>query len=101
LFAQVGTSIGASAGSALSKATETVAKAGVAVGERLVHMLGAEDQVERVASVDGGSKFDNADLSGAFEAPLEEEEKYGDGTGEVVKSVGKAVQEVAAGVKDG
>ncbi|KAF8748957.1 Senescence-associated protein [Rhizoctonia solani] len=45
-----GASIGATAGNYLSKATETVAKAGVAVGERLVHLFGMEDQVQRVAS---------------------------------------------------
>ncbi|KAH7335721.1 hypothetical protein B0J17DRAFT_719334 [Rhizoctonia solani] len=98
--ASAGTSIGATAGSYLYKATETVAKAGVAVGERLVHLLGMEDQVQRVATEDGGSKFDNAGVSDAFEAPKsdkEEEAKYGDGTGNLARSLGT----IGAGVKEG
>ncbi|CAE6486177.1 unnamed protein product [Rhizoctonia solani] len=98
--ASAGTSIGATAGAYLYKATETVAKAGVAVGERLVHLLGMEDQVQRVATEDGGPKFDNAGVSGAFEAPKsdqEEEAKYGDGTGNLVKSLGT----IGAGIKEG
>ncbi|CAE6455323.1 unnamed protein product [Rhizoctonia solani] len=99
-ISSTGASIGATAGSYLSKATETVAKAGVAVGERLVHLLGMEEQVHRVASEDGGSKFDNSGVSGAFEAPKSEEEeeaKYGDGTGNLVRSLGT----IGAGVKGG
>ncbi|CAE6537354.1 unnamed protein product [Rhizoctonia solani] len=95
-----GASFGATAGSYLFKATESVAKAGVAVGERLVHLLGMEDQVQRVSSEDGGPKFDNAGASGAFDAPrsdLEEEAKYGDGTGNLVKSLGT----IGSGVKEG
>ncbi|CAE6530525.1 unnamed protein product [Rhizoctonia solani] len=95
-----GSSIGATAGSYLFKATETVAKAGVAVGERLVHLFGMDDQVKRVASDDGGPKFDNAGTSGAFETPKsdqEEEAKYGDGTGNLVKSLGT----IGTGVKEG
>ncbi|CAE6449976.1 unnamed protein product, partial [Rhizoctonia solani] len=94
-----GASIGATAGSYLSKATETVAKAGVAVGERLVHLLGMEDQVQRVASEDGGPKFDNAGVSGSFDAPKseqEEETKYGDGTGNLVRSLGT----IGSGVRE-
>ncbi|CAE7160728.1 unnamed protein product [Rhizoctonia solani] len=93
-------SIGATAGSYLFKATETVAKAGVAVGERLVHLFGMDDQVQRVASEDGGPKFDNAGTSSAFDAPQsdqDEETKYGDGTGNLVKSLGT----IGAGVKEG
>ncbi|CAE6493875.1 unnamed protein product [Rhizoctonia solani] len=95
-----GSSIGATAGSYLFKATETVAKAGVAVGERLVHLLGMEDQVQLVASEDGGSKSDNAGVSGGFDAPKsdqEEEAKYGDGTGGFVRSLGT----IGTGVKEG
>ncbi|KAJ1300371.1 hypothetical protein OPQ81_005190 [Rhizoctonia solani] len=98
--ASAGASFGATAGSYLFKATETVAKAGVAVGERLVHLLGMEDQIQRVSSEDGGPKFHNAGASGAFEAPesdQEEEAKYGDGTGSIVRSLGS----VASGVKEG
>ncbi|CCO36464.1 hypothetical protein BN14_10599 [Rhizoctonia solani AG-1 IB] len=98
-----GASIGATAGSYLSKATETVAKAGVAVGERLVHLLGMDDQVQRVASEDGGPQFDNAGVSGAFDAPKseqEEEAKYGDGTGNLVRTseVTSATREAATSV---
>jgi len=101
-MASVGTSIGASASTMFSKAGETVARAGVAVGERLVHLLGVEDQVERVSSQDGGSKFDNAGTSTAFEATEEDEEaKYGDGTGAVAKQVGEAIATVGSGVRDG
>ncbi|KAF8725013.1 A Receptor for Ubiquitination Targets, partial [Rhizoctonia solani] len=95
-----GASIGATAGSYLSKATETVAKAGVAVGERLVHLFGMEDQVQRVASEDGGPEFDNAGVSGAFDTPKseqEEEAKYGDGTGNILRSLGT----IGSGVKEG
>ena len=77
-----------------------MAKAGVAVGERLVHLLGMEDQIERVSSEDGGPKFDNAGVSGAFDTPKsdqEEEAKYGDGTGNLVRSLGT----IGSGVKDG
>ncbi|CAE6394973.1 unnamed protein product [Rhizoctonia solani] len=98
--ASAGSSIGATAGSYLVKATETVAKAGVAVGERLVHLLGMEDQVQRVASEDGGPKFDNAGTSEAFGTPKsdqEEEAKYGDGTGNLVKSLGT----IGTGAKEG
>ncbi|KAF8599494.1 hypothetical protein BDV93DRAFT_526023 [Ceratobasidium sp. AG-I] len=102
-MASVGTSIGNSAGTALSKASETIARAGVTVGERLVHLFGAEDQVERVSSADGGPKFDNAGTSGAFNAANEDDEeaKYGDGTGPLAKQVGDAVGEVSSGVRAG
>lgn len=102
-MASVGTSIGNSASTAISKAGETVARAGVAVGERLVHLLGVEDQVERAISTDGGPKFDNAGTSGAFDAvdAEEEEVKYGDGTGPMAKKVGEAVGEISSGVRDG
>ncbi|CCO36248.1 hypothetical protein BN14_10379 [Rhizoctonia solani AG-1 IB] len=94
-----GASIGATAGSYLSKATETVAKAGVAVGERLVHLLGMEDQVQRVASEDGGPQFDNAGVSGAFDAPKSESlGTIGSGVREGTSEVTSATREAATSV---
>ncbi|KAG9078105.1 hypothetical protein FRC06_008533, partial [Ceratobasidium sp. 370] len=77
------------------KASESVARAGVAVGERLVHLLGIEDQVEHVNSQARGTS-DALATQGA-----EEEAKYGDGTGETAKELGQAVMDVGAGVRDG
>ncbi|KAB5591983.1 Senescence-associated protein [Ceratobasidium theobromae] len=97
----VGTSIGATAGSALSKATETVARAGVAIGERLVHMLGMENQVERAAAEEND---DNAGWSGGFGVPKDDRElgspyKSSDGGEELLKGVRQAG--VGSEVKDG
>ncbi|QRV82800.1 Senescence domain-containing protein [Ceratobasidium sp. AG-Ba] len=94
-MASFGTSLGASASAAASKASETVARAGVAVGERLVHLLGVEDQVEQVSAQARGTS-DALAASGA-----EEEAKYGDGTAETAKELGQAAMEVGAGVRDG
>ncbi|KAG8687122.1 hypothetical protein FRC08_012149 [Ceratobasidium sp. 394] len=93
-MASFGTSLGASASAAALKASETVARAGVAVGERLVHLLGVEDQVEQVNSQARGTS-DEVAAQGA-----EEEAKYGDGTGEAAKQLGQAAMDVGAGVGD-
>ncbi|KAG8705737.1 hypothetical protein FRC08_001488 [Ceratobasidium sp. 394] len=94
-MASFGTSLGASASAAAFKASETVARAGVAVGERLVHLLGVEDQVQQVNSQARGTS-DALAAQGA-----EEEAKYGDGTGETAKQLGQAAMDVGAGVRDG
>ncbi|KAG8771971.1 hypothetical protein FRC12_003309 [Ceratobasidium sp. 428] len=94
-MASFGTSLGASANAAATKAGETVARAGVAVGERLVHLFGVEDQVEQVNS-QAGKTSDALAAQGA-----EEEAKYGDGTAEAAKELGRAATSVGAGVRDG
>ncbi|KAG9092339.1 hypothetical protein FS749_015808 [Ceratobasidium sp. UAMH 11750] len=63
--------------------------------ERLVHLLGVEDQVEQVNSQARGTS-ETVAAQGA-----EEEAKYGDGTGEAAKQLGQAAMDVGAGVRDG